>query len=110
MTGIIRPELTYWYLHRPTDKAPKPNIRFLRNIIRETDSHNAALLAKEAEDTKAKLKELKAEDDRKREESMSYSRKRRRSIDSHTNDRSRHGRSQRDKDREYSRRHKTRDR
>ncbi|CUS08820.1 unnamed protein product, partial [Tuber aestivum] len=27
--------------------APKPNTRFLRNIVREVDSHNAALLARE---------------------------------------------------------------
>jgi hypothetical protein len=39
---------------------PKPNTRFLRNLIRDTDSHNAALLAKEAQESKAKLKELKS--------------------------------------------------
>ncbi|KAF2802962.1 uncharacterized protein BDZ99DRAFT_512336 [Mytilinidion resinicola] len=44
---------------RPTMGAPKPNTRFLRNIIRETDSHNAALLAKEAEDAKNRLKALR---------------------------------------------------
>ncbi|KAL9114234.1 MAG: hypothetical protein Q9227_001656 [Pyrenula ochraceoflavens] len=34
---------------RPTKEAPKPkpNTRFLRNLIRETDSHNAALKKKE---------------------------------------------------------------
>ncbi|KAI9757371.1 MAG: hypothetical protein M4579_003485 [Chaenotheca gracillima] len=37
---------------RPTTNAPKPNTRFLRNIIRETDNHNAALLAKESEDSR----------------------------------------------------------
>lgn len=31
---------------KPSD-APKPNLRFLRNIIRDTDTHNTALLAKE---------------------------------------------------------------
>ncbi|KAK3067505.1 hypothetical protein LTR53_015581, partial [Teratosphaeriaceae sp. CCFEE 6253] len=39
--------------------APKPNTTFLRNIIRETDSHNAALKAKEAEESQLKLRELK---------------------------------------------------
>lgn len=37
---------------------PKPNTRFLRNLVKETDSHNAALLAKEAADSKTKLREL----------------------------------------------------
>lgn len=32
---------------RPTNKAPKPNTTFLRNIIRETDNHNAALKKKD---------------------------------------------------------------
>ncbi|ORY11500.1 hypothetical protein BCR34DRAFT_565128 [Clohesyomyces aquaticus] len=39
-------------------RAPKPNTRFLRHIIRETDTHNAALLAKEAEESRARLREL----------------------------------------------------
>lgn len=37
---------------------PKPNTRFLRNIIKGTDSHNKALLAKEAEESQARLKRL----------------------------------------------------
>ncbi|EON66278.1 hypothetical protein W97_05671 [Coniosporium apollinis CBS 100218] len=48
-------------LPRRTGQAPKPNTRFLRNILRETDSHNAALLAKEAEDSRARLKALRKE-------------------------------------------------
>ncbi|KAK8185096.1 hypothetical protein IWZ00DRAFT_533873 [Phyllosticta capitalensis] len=44
---------------RPSGKAPKPNTRFLRNILRETDSHNAALLAKEEAEAKARLLSLK---------------------------------------------------
>ncbi|KAI9841294.1 MAG: hypothetical protein M1837_000780 [Sclerophora amabilis] len=43
---------------RPTTNAPKPNTRFLRNIIRDTDNHNAALLAKEAEDSRQRLRAL----------------------------------------------------
>ncbi|KAF2477287.1 uncharacterized protein BDR25DRAFT_277053 [Lindgomyces ingoldianus] len=55
-------------------RAPKPNTRFLRHIIRETDSHNAALLAKEAEESRARLRELnkekmrKEKDERRREQ------------------------------------------
>ncbi|KAI9715872.1 MAG: hypothetical protein M1812_005692 [Candelaria pacifica] len=44
---------------RPTVNAPKPNTRFLKNIIRETDSHNAALLAKEAQESRARLRMLR---------------------------------------------------
>lgn len=50
--------------------APKPNTRFLKNIIRETDSHNAALKAKEEAESRARLRELKRGDEkgkRKRE-------------------------------------------
>lgn len=38
--------------------APKPNTRFLRNLVRDADSHNAALLAKEQAETRARLKGL----------------------------------------------------
>ncbi|KAH7127016.1 hypothetical protein B0J11DRAFT_291809 [Dendryphion nanum] len=44
--------------------ALKPNTRFLRHIIRETDNHNAALLAKEAEESRARLKNLERDSDR----------------------------------------------
>lgn len=39
--------------------APKPNIRFLRHIVKEADTHNAALLAREREDSRARMRELK---------------------------------------------------
>lgn len=39
--------------------APKPNTRFLKNIIRETDSHNAALKAKEQEESRTRLRGLR---------------------------------------------------
>src|SRR5687768_5173539 len=38
---------------------PKPNTRFLRHIIKNTDSHNKALLAKEAAESRARLGNLK---------------------------------------------------
>ncbi|QDS72972.1 hypothetical protein FKW77_008689 [Venturia effusa] len=48
------------YMPQKTNaEAPKPNKRFLRNIIRETNSHNQALLAKEAEESRVRLKDLR---------------------------------------------------
>jgi hypothetical protein len=40
---------------------PKPNMRFLRHIIKDTDTHNKALLAKEAAESKARLRTLEKE-------------------------------------------------
>ncbi|EJT79610.1 hypothetical protein GGTG_04694 [Gaeumannomyces tritici R3-111a-1] len=51
---------------RPENK-PKPNTRFLRNIIRTTENHNAALLAKEAAESRARLQELRETELRLRE-------------------------------------------
>ena len=51
------------YPRTPANK-PKPNTRFLRNIIKETDSHNAALLAKEAAESRAHLRNLVTKDTR----------------------------------------------
>lgn len=56
---------------KPKGNAPKPNTRFLRNIIRETDSHNAALKAREEGESKVRLRELRGDDrggKRRREE------------------------------------------
>ena len=48
---------------KPRSKdAPKPNTRFLRNIVREVDSHNAALKAKEEEESRSRLRELKRDE------------------------------------------------
>lgn len=49
---------------RPTTNAPKPNIRFLKNIIKETDSHNAALRVKEAADARERLRSVNGHDAR----------------------------------------------
>ncbi|CAA9965253.1 hypothetical protein PTMSG1_08612 [Pyrenophora teres f. maculata] len=46
---------------RMNSRAPKPNKNFLRHIIRQTDSHNAALLAKEAEESRARLQKMNRE-------------------------------------------------
>ncbi|EGU74480.1 hypothetical protein FOPG_00900 [Fusarium oxysporum f. sp. conglutinans race 2 54008] len=53
-----------------TNKKPanmmKPNTRFLRHIIKDTDNHNKALLAKEAAESKARLKDLERTEEIKR--------------------------------------------
>ncbi|EED13763.1 conserved hypothetical protein [Talaromyces stipitatus ATCC 10500] len=46
---------------RPTDRAPKPNTRFLKNILRDTDTHNAALRRKEEEDVRERMRKLRGE-------------------------------------------------
>lgn len=43
-------------------EAPKPNTRFLKSLIRDTDSHNAALKAREEEESKQRLREFQRED------------------------------------------------
>lgn len=48
--------------------APKPNTRFLRNLVRDADSHNAALLAKEKAETRARLRGLESGAKRGRED------------------------------------------
>ncbi|WYZ45617.1 hypothetical protein EsH8_VIII_000933 [Colletotrichum jinshuiense] len=46
---------------------PKPNTRFLRHIIKDTNTHNKNLLAKEAAESRARLKDLEhAEEKEKR--------------------------------------------
>ncbi|KAK4495135.1 hypothetical protein PRZ48_013462 [Zasmidium cellare] len=44
---------------RPRSNAPKPNTRFLRNIVKEADSHNAALRRKEEEESRERMRGLK---------------------------------------------------
>ncbi|TVY93446.1 hypothetical protein LAWI1_G000778, partial [Lachnellula willkommii] len=43
---------------RPPPNKPKPNTRFLTNIIKDTTNHNQALLAKEAAESRARLQSL----------------------------------------------------
>ncbi|KAI1141004.1 hypothetical protein F5Y05DRAFT_295355 [Hypoxylon sp. FL0543] len=52
---------------RPANQ-PKPNTRFLNNIIRDTNSHNRALLAKENAESRAKLRDLEDAEETKRQE------------------------------------------
>lgn len=44
----------------------RPNKRFLRHIIKDTDTHNRNLLAKEAAESRARLKDLERAEERKR--------------------------------------------
>ena len=59
---------------RPTRAAPKPNTRFLKNIIRETNTHNAALKAKELEEVAERRRIARGEhaDPRGNEDDKSY--------------------------------------
>ncbi|KAL2172592.1 hypothetical protein VTG60DRAFT_4711 [Thermothelomyces hinnuleus] len=50
---------------KPSNKA-KPNTRFLGRIIKETTSHNAALLAKETAEAQTRLDDLTEAEERKR--------------------------------------------
>ncbi|KAF2632631.1 hypothetical protein BU25DRAFT_79071 [Macroventuria anomochaeta] len=56
--------------------APKPNTNFLRHIIRQTDSHNAALLAKEAEESSSRLRQMNHERDKERTEAVDRAKRR----------------------------------
>jgi hypothetical protein len=49
---------------RATYNAPKPNTRFLKNILRETDNHNTALKERELTEARQRLKRLRGEDER----------------------------------------------
>ena len=56
---------------RRSENAPRPNTRFLKNVIRDVDAHNTALRVKEEEDAAKRLRDLKREETggkRKRED------------------------------------------
>lgn len=69
---------------KPTRRsdAPKPNTRFLRNIVRDVDSHNSALKAREEADARARQRRLRREGqpskDREEDEEERKKRRRRR--------------------------------
>lgn len=66
---------------RPTGNAPKPNTRFLKSIVREADSHNAALKAKEEGESRARLDRLRGVKRSRDEEVDEGASKRRRGDD-----------------------------
>ncbi|KAF3390187.1 hypothetical protein F1880_009152 [Penicillium rolfsii] len=45
---------------RPAGNAPKPNTKFLRHLIKETDNHNTALKRKEEREARDRLRHLRA--------------------------------------------------
>ncbi|KAL3466714.1 hypothetical protein BJX64DRAFT_249716 [Aspergillus heterothallicus] len=47
---------------RPTGSAPKPNTRFLRHIIKETDNHNTALKRKEEREARERMRQLQGQE------------------------------------------------
>ncbi|KAJ5334843.1 hypothetical protein N7452_007246 [Penicillium brevicompactum] len=46
---------------KPASNAPKPNTRFLRNLIKVTDSHNTALKQKEEREARERMRQMKAQ-------------------------------------------------
>ncbi|PVI06518.1 hypothetical protein DM02DRAFT_552503 [Periconia macrospinosa] len=74
---------------RSRSSAPKPNTNFLRHIIRQTDNHNAALLAKEAEESRVRLIEMERRND-SRQQSARGSRRRNTSATPPVDDNERH--------------------
>ncbi|KAL4975155.1 hypothetical protein BDW66DRAFT_74044 [Aspergillus desertorum] len=44
---------------RPAGSAPKPNTRFLRHIIKETDNHNAAIKRREEREARERMRQLR---------------------------------------------------
>ncbi|OJD17522.1 hypothetical protein AJ78_02391 [Emergomyces pasteurianus Ep9510] len=46
-------------IKRSTTDAPKPNTRFLKSILRETDSHNASLKRKEEREARERMRALR---------------------------------------------------
>ncbi|KAL2836105.1 hypothetical protein BJY01DRAFT_61397 [Aspergillus pseudoustus] len=51
-----------YMIRRPTGSAPRPNTRFLRHIIKETDNHNTALKRKEEREARERMRQLRAQD------------------------------------------------
>ncbi|KAJ5459868.1 uncharacterized protein N7458_001420 [Penicillium daleae] len=52
--------LSAYMPQRPTGNAPKPNTRFLRHLIKETDSHNTSLKRKEEREARDRLRHLRS--------------------------------------------------
>ncbi|KAL1959645.1 hypothetical protein VTO42DRAFT_1680 [Malbranchea cinnamomea] len=44
---------------RPSDRVPRPNTRFLKHILRETDAHNANLKRKEEQEARERMRRLR---------------------------------------------------
>ncbi|KIW35494.1 uncharacterized protein PV07_02189 [Cladophialophora immunda] len=89
---------------RPTGAVPKPNTRFLKNLVREADSHNAKLKEKEELEARIRLRKIrdaehasrKPRQERDDEDGHEQGRKRRRLSDD-TEDAKRTRRDKRDR-------------
>ncbi|KAJ5712289.1 hypothetical protein N7493_008757 [Penicillium malachiteum] len=90
---------------RPAGNAPKPNTRFLRHLIKETDSHNTALKRKEEREARERMRAMK---DQSKADSASISHSSRRPDRSSTTRDSEQQRKQYREDRHRS--HRRRDR
>lgn len=72
---------------RPRSEAPRPNARFLKNLVRNMDSHNAALKAREEGDSKRRMSDRARDQRRDRGHDRSERRGRRDSLERYsTND------------------------
>lgn len=101
LTNIFQPT-TDGDCHRPAGAAPKPNTRFLRHIIKETDNHNAALKRKEEREARERMQQLRHKTAATRLAGESESRSHRhRDRDSRRDDRG-------DRHRSHRRRHRSR--
>lgn len=90
---------------RPSGAAPKPNTRFLRQIIRQTDNHNASLKQKEEREARDRMRQLR---DHTRPASSSTSH-RHRTSDDRGAQRDRESREDRERrHRSHRRRHRSR--
>ncbi|KAJ5885045.1 hypothetical protein N7495_009555 [Penicillium taxi] len=98
--------LSAYTSRRPKGNAPKPNTRFLRHLIKETNNHNTALKRKEERESKERMRDLKEPSGLSRKHEMSTREKEHRKYRE-----DRHGRLSRAStpERERSRRHRRRD-
>ncbi|KAJ5766829.1 uncharacterized protein N7511_004445 [Penicillium nucicola] len=106
---------------KPASNARKPNTRFLRHLIKETDNHNTALKRKEERESRERMRQLKAQgstvsadrtvrdsDDRSEVRGPRESR-RDGKRDNHTSSRRRHRSRSSSTERDRSRRHRRRE-
>ncbi|KAH8690488.1 hypothetical protein BGW36DRAFT_388840 [Talaromyces proteolyticus] len=102
--------LQTYLTRRPTDRAPRPNTRFLKNILRDTDSHNSALRRKEEEESRQRMRKLRGENSSASRSSYRTERDQGRTRDyrdrSPRNSREGHSSREKDEDRRSTRRHR----
>ncbi|KAJ5594320.1 uncharacterized protein N7459_000528 [Penicillium hispanicum] len=92
---------------RPVGNAPKPNTRFLRHLIKETDNHNTALKRKEERDARDRMRQLKDQSTPNLTAISHSSRRQDRHSSTKDSDR-RRGEDREDRHRSHRRRHRSR--